>query len=201
MTAEDAARHDPSAVLLERWQRSDDLEALDEFLRIEVAILRDRIRTQDRTLLSPSISSSDVAQEIVRDLFKAQEAPSFEQPAALRAYLWTSAWRLLGMHVEGHSRRRSALDIAQPLSDGAALATSEGLSSVEAKDRSHALELAIHLISDDERVILERVYFCGCTVEDAAAELGISSEAAEKRVTRARRRLAEKIGFWSELIG
>jgi RNA polymerase sigma factor (sigma-70 family) len=198
---ESAARQDPSAPLLERWQRTGDLEALDELLRIEVAILRDRIRARGKNLLSPSISSSDVAQEVVLNLFKVKETPSFEEPAALRAYLWTSAWRLLGAHFERHGRRTRRLDASQSRSASAVLAASGGLSSVEGEDHSLALELALHLLSDDDREILEHVYFRERTVEAAAKELAITNEAAKKRVARARRRLAEKIGHWSELIG
>ncbi len=200
MADENAPRLDPSAPLLERWQRAGDLEALDELLRIEVAVLRDRILARGRNLLSPSISSSDVAQEVVLSLFKVNETPSFEEPAALRAYLWTSAWRLLGSHFEKNGRRTQRLDAQRSRSASVALAASGGLSSVEEKDRSLALELALHLLTDDERAILELVYFRGFTVEAAAGELAISNEAAKKRVARARRRLAEKIGHWSELI-
>jgi RNA polymerase sigma factor (sigma-70 family) len=142
-----------------------------------------------------------VAQEVVLNLFKVKETPSFEEPAALRAYLWTSAWRLLGAHFERNGRRTQPLDTQRSRSASVALAASGGLSSVEEKDRSLALELALHLLTDDERAILEIVYFRDLTVEAAAGELAISKEAAKKRVARARRRLAEKIGDWSELIG
>ena len=192
---------DLSARLLERWQRDGDPDALDELLRIEVDLLRGRIRRRGGNLLSPSLSSTDVAQEAVLGLIRVREPPSFEAPAALRAYLWRSAWRLLGAHFQRTGRRPARLDPASSQVAATAFATSGGLAEVEADDRAMALDLALNLLEPQAREILDRVYFRQMGVEAAARELGITEEAAKKRLARARRKLAEKLGDWSELVG
>jgi RNA polymerase sigma factor (sigma-70 family) len=134
-------------------------------------------------LLSPSLSSSDVAQEAVLNLFKVQEPPSFDQPAALRAYLWTSAWRLLHAHLQ-RAGRSLPLDpsASHPNASQRLDRTSGGLRAVDERDRSVALELARALLEPDDQAILGLVYFQQQTVESAASRLGITNEAAKKRV-------------------
>lgn len=86
---------EPSADLLRRWQEHEDRAALDELLRIEIGILKARIRRQGAQLVEPAASASDVAQEAVLRVLELETPPHFETPQALRAYLWTAAWRLL----------------------------------------------------------------------------------------------------------
>ena len=50
---------DPSAALLARWQEAGDREALDGLLRLEIEILKHRLRAQQGGRLSPSLSASD----------------------------------------------------------------------------------------------------------------------------------------------
>jgi len=190
-----------SGELLRLWQRDGDRESLDQLLRIEVALLRDRIRRKGANLLSPSVSSSDVAQEAVLNLYKVREAPTFEEPAALRAYLWRSALRLLARHAESAGRRDVELDATRSQAFATALATTGGFSAIDRNERDCAIELALSLLQPADREILDCVYARAMTVEAAARELSITNEAAKKRVARARRRLAEKLGDWSELIG
>ena len=190
-----------SAELLRRWQGDGDRDALDQLLRIEVALLREQIRRKGANLLSPSVSSSDVAQEAVLNFYKVRDAPTFEEPAALRAYLWRSALRLLARHAESAGRRDVELDAARSQAFATALATTGGFSAIDRSERDCALALALGLLEQSDREILECVYSRALTVEAAARELSITNEAAKKRVARARRRLAAKLGDWSELIG
>lgn len=191
---------DPSAPLLARWQEAGDREALDGLLRLEVELLKHRLRAKQGGRLSPSLSASDVAQEAVLNLVKARALPSFERPAGLRAYLWKSALRLLAAHFERAGTSLERLDARVSQAASAALATTGGLAAVEDDERALALELTLHLLEPDERRILALVYFDDLPLEEAAARLAISHEAAKKRLQRARTRLAAKLGDWSELV-
>lgn len=191
---------DPSAALLARWQATGDREALDALLRIEVEILKHQLRAKQGGRLSPSLSASDVAQEAVLGLVKVRVAPSFERPAALRAYLWKSALRLLAGHFERAGAKLEHLDERASRGAGAALATSGGLGAVEDDERTLAIELTLRLLEPEERQILALVYFDELALEEAASRLVISHEAAKKRLQRARTRLAAKLGAWSELV-
>lgn len=191
---------DPSAALLARWQEASDREALDQLLRIEVELLKHRLRAKQGARLSPSLSASDVAQEAVLNLVKVRAAPSFERPAALRAYLWTSALRLLAGHFERAGANLARLDERASRGASAALATSGGFGAVDDDERTLAIELTLHLLEPDERQILALVYFDELSLENAATRLSISHEAAKKRLQRARTRLAAKLGAWSELV-
>jgi RNA polymerase sigma factor (sigma-70 family) len=194
------ASADPSAALLAQWQEAGDRDALDALLRIEVELLKHRLRARQGGRLSPSLSASDVAQEAVLSLVKVRVAPSFEQPAALRAYLWKSALRLLAGHFERAGAQLERLDASASRGASRVLATTGGLGAVEDDERALALELTLHLLEPDERRILALVYFEEVPLEDAAARLTISYEAAKKRLLRARARLAAKLGDWSELV-
>jgi RNA polymerase sigma factor (sigma-70 family) len=201
MQSEPPRPTDPSAALLARWQRDGDREALDELLRIEIAILRERLNRKGARQLSPHLSSSDVAQEAVLGLVKVRETPSFDEPAGLRAYLWRSAMRLLAQHAERTAHAEARVDLSQSQVFATALASSGGFGAVEQSEREIALAVALELIQPHERQILELVYFRQLPLEAAAEALSISHEAAKKRVARARRALAEKLGDWTELIG
>jgi len=190
---------DPSAALLTRWQSSGDREALDGLLRIEVELLKHRLRARQGDL-PPSLSASDVAQEAVLALVKVRAAPSFERPAALRAYLWKSALHLLAAHFARAGATLEPLDATASRDTSRALATTGGLGAVEDDERALAMELTLHLLEPDERRILALVYFEDVPLETAAERLSVSYEAAKKRLLRARARLAAKLGDWSELV-
>lgn len=197
----DPRDEDPSALLLRRWQDQGDREALDELLRLEITLLRDRLRRRGAGDIAPDLSSSDFAQQSVMGLLRVRESPRFDEPAALRAYLWRSALRLLAAHAERAGQFDARLDASSSQALASALATTGGFASVERGERAAALELALQLLEPHEREILSLVYFEALSVQDAASRLGLGEEAAKKRVARARRRLAEKLGDWSELIG
>ncbi len=190
-----------SADLLRRWQEQGDREALDALLRAEVEFLTRELRRRRGAALPPSLGASDVAQEAVLNLVKVRDAPSFERPAALRAYLWRSALRLLAAHYERAGTRLERPDLRNSRALSDALATTGGLSAVEDDESALALELALHLLAPEEQRILALVYFEQLSLEAAAERLAVSYEAAKKRLARARRRLAHKLGDWTELVG
>jgi RNA polymerase sigma factor (sigma-70 family) len=198
--SDESAAPDPSSVeCRRRWEVAGDREALERLLGAEVDALKRHIQARGR--LPPSLSASDVAQEAVLNLVKVREPPSFQEPAALRAYLWKSALRLLAAHYERAGARLERLDASASQAAGTALATTGGLGAVEAGERALALEFALHLLEPEEQQLLRLVYFEQVPLEHVAERLSVSYETAKKRLSRARARLALKLGDWSERLG
>ena len=191
---------DPSALLLRRWQQDGDVDALDELLRIEVQALGVRLRSRGRGLLRPSASASDLAQEAVLRMLDIEEAPEFKGPRELRAYLWTAAWRLL--LNRGQARGRSVVPLSRaPSADGGFVGEGGGgVSQAERGERQAALSVVMNLLREEDREVLELVYFQHKDVEHVARELGLQRAAVEMRLSRARRRLAEKMVRWSDVV-
>jgi RNA polymerase sigma factor (sigma-70 family) len=191
---------DPSAGLLRRWQESGDVDALDELLRSEVQSLAVRLRSRGRGMLRPSASASDLAQEAVLRMLDLDEAPEFADPRALRAYLWTAAWRLL--LNRGQARGRSVVPLSRaPSADlGLVREGGGGVSEAERAEQHAALDVVMNLLRDEDRQVLELVYFQHKDVGEVAKELGIQRAAAEMRLSRARRRLAEKMASWADVV-
>lgn len=187
--------------LLERWQSNADHDALDELLRSEVDAIARRLRARARGMLRPSQSASDLAQEAVVRMLGLEDAPVFDDPRALRAYLWTAAWRLLVNRARRPGRNVVELDTRASVALSGAFARTGGFGSYEQSDQRAALVVAINLLKDDEREILTRVYLDGLAIETVAAELGITRSNADMRLTRARRRLAERLVGWAEVVG
>lgn len=195
------AGSDPSLALIARWQESGDRDALDQLLRIEIAVLKKRVRSKGSELTHPSISVSDVAQEAVLRLLRVDPAPRFETTQALRAYLWLSAWRLLLARLRRPEADLGRLDPTESAKLDHALSASGGLSAVDERDRNLALAFSIQLLDERDREILDLVYFRGLGLDGAAKELGIHYDAASTRLVRARKRLAKKLEGWTELVG
>jgi DNA-directed RNA polymerase specialized sigma24 family protein len=201
MSTEDRLSGGRSVDLLRRWQESGDLEALDELLRIEIGMLKARIRSRGANLTSPEMSVSDVAQDAVMRMLRVEPPPSFDSPEAMRAYLWLAAWRLLVGRLRQPGHEMARIDGAGSAGIDGALETTGGFSGIEARDRAVALELALSLLDPAEREILDLVYFREAGIEGAVRQFGISHDAARKRTLRARRSLAKKLATWTEIIG
>jgi RNA polymerase sigma factor (sigma-70 family) len=75
-----------------------------------------------------------------------------------------------------------------------------GVSEAERGEQQAALNVVMNLLRDEDREVLELVYFQHKDVEQVAKELGIQRAAAEMRLSRARRRLAEKMVRWSDVV-
>jgi RNA polymerase sigma-70 factor (ECF subfamily) len=196
--AESSSTPDPSISLLERWQHDGDVDALDELLRAEIAALAARLRSRGRGMLRPSVSASDLAQEAVLRMLRLEEAPSFDDPGALRAYLWTAAWRLLLNRRQ--ARGHSALSISRADSADMGLVAHGQTAEVERDEQNAALNVVMNLLRDEDREVLELVYFQHLEIAEVARRLGIQRAAADMRLTRARRRLAEKMVGWSAVV-
>jgi len=191
---------DPSARLLERWQQDGDVDALDELLRIEVSRLAARLRGRARGMLRPSTSASDLAQEAVFRMLRLEDAPEFTDPRELRAYLWSAAWRLLINRTRARGHDALPLSQAQSGDMGLVLAGGGGVSQAERADQNAALNVVMNLLRDEDREVLELVYFKHLEIEQVAQQLGIQRSAADMRLSRARRRLAEKMVGWSDVV-
>lgn len=192
----DGDRADRAEELLARWQEHGDAEALDALLREEVGALKRRLARggQDHS----SVTASDIAQEATLRLLEAR--PRLASPAALRAYLWTTARNLLVDRLR--RSRRVVLEVGDDETRTLQRdpATSGGFGEVERGDLRAALELALNLLRPADQEILQRVYFRSLSIEQAAEELAIAREVANTRLVRARVRLAEKLAAWRELV-
>jgi RNA polymerase sigma-70 factor (ECF subfamily) len=186
--------------LLQRWQEQGDVDALDELLRAEVQALAERLRARARGMLRPSTSASDLAQEAVFRMLRLDEPPQFSDPREMRAWLWTAAWRLLIDRTRARGRDAVPLSQAHSADMGLALAGGGGVSEAMRSERNAALNVVMNLLRDDDREILELVYFQHLDADGVAAKLGITRPAAEMRLTRARRRLGEKMVGWSDVV-
>ncbi|HTF88464.1 MAG TPA: RNA polymerase sigma factor [Planctomycetota bacterium] len=196
----DSAR-DQSAELLRRWQLAGDRQALEDLLGIEIEVLKQRLRRRGGDLGQPSISVSDVAQDVVMRVLQVDPAPHFETPSAMRGYLWTAAQRLL---IEHFRRRKSAdvpLDPTQTGQLDKALESTGGLQGVDDRDHAAALNVVLQLLEAEDQQVLELYYFRSVDTAGIATTLGISRDAAKTRVARARMSLAKKLVKWTAMIG
>ena len=192
---------DPSAEPLKRWQEHGDLDALNELLRLEITILKQTIRARKSGGISGSAATSDIAQEAVLRLLKVQSHPSFDNPRALRGYLWKSAWHLLVQRFE--KKKTVPLDLEAEELPGLErlVASNEGLRGLDRDERSAALALAMNLLAREDRDLIRLVYFAEKDIEAAGKELGLTRGAANSRLVRARRELAKALASWTDLIG
>jgi RNA polymerase sigma factor (sigma-70 family) len=186
--------------LLARWQDAGDHDALDELLRAEVDVLAKRLRARGPAV-SASHSASDLAQEAVLRLLRLDETPTFDDPRSLRAYLWTSAWRLLANRAQRPGRGLVRLSDADSGSLSGMLGVTGGMGAMARDDQRTALEVVVNLLDENDREALSLVYFRGLSVEDAARTAGVTRNAFDQRLMRARRRLAERIVDWADVVG
>ncbi len=194
-------RPERSAELLRSWQEQGDRAALEELLWIEIGILKGRLRRQGARAVDPSVSVSDVAQEVVLRALEVEPAPRFDHPHALRSYLWTAARRLLVEHLRRCKAATLQLDSSRTGPLDQALQVTGGLRGVEARDHADALSVALQLLEPEDRQVLELHYFRSVDAAGIAQQLGISQDAARMRVARARTILARKLVKWTEVIG
>lgn len=190
-----------AAALLARWQASGDVDALDLLLRAEVEALAQRLRRKVGNRLDPALSASDLVQEAVARFLRLEVPPVLEHPEQLRAYLWRAAWRLFLDRQRSPEAAVRRLDAAESSSLSGLLAQTGGQGSVDRRDQGEALQLALNLLAAGDREVLERVYLRQQPIEAAARELGLPRSALDMRLSRARRRLAERLVDWAELIG
>lgn len=188
------------AGLLQRWQESHDVDALDQLLRSEVDGLARRLRARGGAN-SVTMSASDLAQEAVLRWLRLDEPPRFDDVRALRAYLWTAAWRLLVNRAQRADRGVVRLSSDDSMLLSGAFAVSGGLGALAADEQRTALEVVVNLLRPEDRESLGLVYFQGLSIEEAARRAGVSRGAFDMRLLRARQRLAERLVDWADVVG
>ena len=191
---------DPGVALLRRWQEQGDHDALDELLRLEIAVLKNRLRSKGLRVAGDPVSVSDIAQETVVRFLEVNTAPRFDSPGKLRGYLWIAAWRLLVQRLQKAERHALRIDEMESWNLERGLSTNGGLATLDEHERSVALDLALNLLKPGERDILRLVYLERLGIEGAAEKLGVARDAAKMRLVRARRELAKKLCRWEEMI-
>jgi len=189
------------AALLKRWQEDRDLEALDELLRDELGELARRLRARVGPGFSASTSASDLAQEAVLRWLRLEAPPRFDDPDALRGYLWTAAWRLFVNRAQRPERELVRLTPQESLTLSGAFATSGGIERLAADEQRTALEVVVNLLRPEDRECLGLVYFQGLAIEEAARRAGVSRATFDVRLLRARQRLAERLVDWADIVG
>lgn len=192
---------DPSAEPLRRWQESGDREALDQLLRVEITILKDMIRARRSGAIAGSVATSDIAQEAVLRLLNVKTGPTFDNPRALRGYLWKSAWHLLIQRFEKTRTKPLELESAEMPGLDRLIGTNEGMRGLDRSERSAAIALAMNLLDLEDRELIRLVYFAEKDIEAAGQALGLTRGAANSRLVRARRELARALANWVDLIG
>jgi RNA polymerase sigma-70 factor (ECF subfamily) len=177
---------DPSSdSLLHRWQQDGDRHALDRLLQTELPRLREQLRRENPSLLGPSVGPTDAANEAVQRLLEREEEVHFESAPPLRSYLLQSARRFL---IDRFRRRRRRTELVEPeeLEDHDTPAR-----AAESADAAAEVLAAFRGVSWRDREILGLVYLHQLSVAEAAAEIGITPEAAHMRLSRARASLRE----------
>lgn len=190
-----------SRALLARWQDAGDVDALDRLMRAEVDALARKLRARAGGRISASMSASDLAQEAVLRFLRLEDAPDFDDPRALRAYLWTSAWRLFLNRMQRPGREIVRLSDDESAALSGVFGRSGGIGTLERDEQRTALELVVNLLKPEDRESLRLVYFQGLSIEDAARRAGISRGALDMRLMRARTRLAERLLDWADVVG
>ena len=145
-----------------------------------------------RQLLAATRGDHDLASEALQQTYLriARHARPCDQEISFRAWLRVVArtalsdcrrrqmtfWQML-------SRWRQDPSETEPLHD----------SSEEEAELHTALETALAALDPDDRALLEKKYFAGWNVQALAEQLGISTKAAESRLTRARAELRRQL--------
>jgi RNA polymerase sigma factor (sigma-70 family) len=197
---DDPASTDPRGPLLRRWQESDDRDALDALLRLEISALKDQIRMRGKSLLGTSVTATDVAHEAVLRLLSLEETPEFADPGKLSGYLWMTAWRLLLQRLRKPLRTVGRMDPTDSALADQSWFAAPGTSE-QPSDAEIAVEVAMNLLSEEDRAALKLVYFEDVDRPDAASRLGLTADAFNMRLVRARRKLARKLDEWTQLVG
>jgi RNA polymerase sigma factor (sigma-70 family) len=192
---------DPSAEPLRRWQEEGDPEALNRLLQIEIGVLKHMIHGRRHPKLAGSASTSDIAQEAVMGLLKTKEAPTFAEPRALRGYLWRSAWHLLVKRYEKQRGMPLRVELDETAGLDRMFQAVTSLRDMDRAERAMAIGIAMNVLAREDRELLRLVYFEEKDIEAAGTALGLSRGAANSRLVRARRLLAERLAGWADVIG
>jgi RNA polymerase sigma-70 factor (ECF subfamily) len=146
-------------------------------------------------------SVSDVVNEGVLRVLKAERLPAFEDVRVFRAYLWRAAWRLLLDRLRARGQEIAYLDENATQVIEKALAVRGDQSVVEREDSAGQMAMAMALLDVDQRRVLDLRFYQQKSIDEVADQLGVSVEAARKRVVRAVKSLEQKLRGWRSLVG
>ncbi len=141
-----------------------------------------------RRLLNDPVEAEDVAQETFLKVWRAIDR---YDPARARLEAWTGKIAANACYDRLRKRGETALDDAAPeRADGAPRADA----LIEARDSANQVRAAIDALPPRQRAALELCALRDHTNIEAAEMLGLSVEALESLLSRARRRLKADLG-------
>ncbi|WP_079171070.1 MULTISPECIES: sigma-70 family RNA polymerase sigma factor [unclassified Streptomyces] len=149
-------------------------------------------------LLSLTYGDRQRAEDLLQEtLVRAWQHPeAFEAPyASMRPWLFTVGRRL------AIDARRSRLARPAEIGDGALAATPDPADATESAVAALDVRAAVRELSPEHRAVLERIYFDGLTVKEAAAELGIPAGTVKSRSYYALRALGRGLPGYSRTAG
>ena len=177
----DADAEDSDAALLRRYAGGDQAAA-----RVLTARHAPRVFALARRMLGETAEAEDVTQETMLRLWKL--APDWQ---ADRAALGTWLYRVASNLCIDRLRRRREVssDVVPEIADE----TPAVLARLETRDRAAALQAALDLLPDRQRLAVVLRHFEERGNPEIAAILGVSVEAVESLLARARRDLAARL--------
>lgn len=182
-SSQEITLEDPSRELLmsselrKRWQQQTDLEALDQWLRLQVSKLQGQ--------------ASAGSPKLPKKLSQAELQPTF----------WQYAWELLEANL---TQQKVVVKLLDPFASAAfqkALTVVGGLNALSESDRSLALQLTLNLLPPSEQEWMEGVYLQQIEISVLAEAKGISRETATAALRRARHNFMRKLWRWTALLG
>lgn len=138
-------------------------------------------------MLRNQSEAEDVVQEAYVRLWK--QAPSYRPEAKVRTFLHGIAQNLCIDRLR--ARRPHDASALDDLSDG-----DRPSLSLDEKERSARVRLEVESLPERQRAALSLVHFEELSNIEAAELLGVSVEALESLLARARRTLREKLAGW-----
>lgn len=180
-TGPDAEADDSDAALIRRYAAGDQAAA-----RLLTARHAPRVFALARRMLGETAEAEDVTQEAMLRLWKM--APDWQDD---RAALGTWLYRVASNLCIDRLRRRRAIssDEVPEIADAAPGAVAR----LEARDRAAALQGALAALPERQRLAIVLRHFEERGNPEIAAILGVSVEAVESLLARARRELAARL--------
>ena len=145
-----------------------------------------------RQLLAATRGDHDLASEALQQTYLrvARHARPCHQAGMFVAWLRVVARTALS---DCRRRRLSFWQLLRRRFDDASAREESGDASVVDDRLQSALEAALALLDAEDRALLEAKYFVGSDVRSLAEKLGVSTKAAESRLTRARAALRREL--------
>lgn len=191
-----------SAELLQRAIAGDS-DAVEGLIREHEPRLLAFVRSRVGPALRARESVRDLLQEVLLEIVRGLPEFEYKSEPQFRAWLYTVAERRVHDRARYHRRGKRNVERDRGLEDttvGQELlrkgysTVSTPLRKLQRKEDVRRLEDAFAALEEGEREVLSLAYFCGMSLAEIGEALGITSEAARKRKTRAQARLASKLG-------